>query len=159
MYIWIELSFTHYSGVLSLLLLIFTLIYYWFVLIVSESFGLVRIRYDFLKKKEYIFIYSLILVTFDRFLFRLFYSAALQNLFHQPSIFSMMSKRESVVGESAVRWELRESDERGRVLRKESDESDERWKMRDEKRFIHSFFHSAACIFLISFVVLSLLKG
>ena len=34
---------------------------------ISESFGLVRIRYGFLKKKEYIFIYSLILVTFDGF--------------------------------------------------------------------------------------------
>ena len=61
----------------------------------SESFGLVRIRYDFLKKKEYSFIYSLILVTFDRFLFYPFYSTAPQNLFHQPSIFSMMSKGES----------------------------------------------------------------
>ena len=57
-----------------------TLIYSWFNLIVSKSFGLVRIRYSFLKKKEYIFISSLILVTFDRFLFRPFYSATPQNL-------------------------------------------------------------------------------
>ena len=34
---------------------------------VSESFGLVRIPYCALKKKEYIFIYFLILVTSDRF--------------------------------------------------------------------------------------------
>ena len=68
----------------------FTLIYSWFNVMVSESFGLVRIQYDFLKKKEYIFIYFLILVTFDRFLFRSFYSVAPHNLFHPPSIFSMM---------------------------------------------------------------------
>ena len=62
----------------------------------SESFGLVRIWYDFLKKKEYIFIYSLILVTFNRFLFCSFYSAAPQNFFLQYSIFLMMSKGEKI---------------------------------------------------------------
>ena len=63
---------------------------------VSESFGLVRIRYYFLKKKEYIFIYSLILVTFDRFLFHPFYSTAPQTFFHQYSNFLMMSKGERI---------------------------------------------------------------
>ena len=72
-----------------------TLIYSWFNLIVSGSFGLVRIRYCLLKNKEYIFLYSLILVLYDRFLFRPFYLAILQNFFLQYSIFSMMSKGES----------------------------------------------------------------
>ena len=61
---------------------------------VSKSIGLVRIWYYVLKNKEYTFIYSLILVTSDRFMFRPFYSDAPQNFFIQYSIFSMMSKGE-----------------------------------------------------------------
>ena len=69
---------------------------------VSESFGLIKIRYYFLKNKEYTFIYSLILVTSDRFMFRPFYSDAPQNFFLQYSIFSMMSKGDSIAKLSGI---------------------------------------------------------
>ena len=58
LYIWIELNFTHYSRVFSLLLLMINILYSWFNLMDSESFDLVRGRYAFWRRRVLFQIFS-----------------------------------------------------------------------------------------------------